>query len=179
MKSSTAGLACSIVAIALGAAAPLRAQSGTVASGGSTSQVEIVKAAEASIDPEKIRAHVRFLADDLLEGRGPGLRGSELAAKYIATQFALDGLTPGGDHGTYFQQVKFVGMKAIPAKTQLELDRGSGAPSHSPTATTTPSATVSSRPSLTLTRPSSSLAMVSKRQSSTGTTTPASTSRAR
>src|SRR5271154_987761 len=41
-----------------------------------------VKAAEASIDPEKIRAHVKFLSDDLLEGRGPGLRGSELAAKY-------------------------------------------------------------------------------------------------
>ena len=70
-----------------------------------------VKAAEASIDPEKIRAHVRFLADDLLEGRGPGLRGSELAAKYIATEFALDGLQPGGDNGTYFQQVKFVGRR--------------------------------------------------------------------
>ena len=73
-----------------------------------------VKAAEASIDGEKIRAHVRFLADDLLEGRGPGLRGSELAAKYIATQFALYGLKPGGDNGTYMQQVNFVGMKAIP-----------------------------------------------------------------
>ena len=53
-----------------------------------------VKAAADSIDGEKIRAHVRFLADDLLEGRGPGLRGSELAAKYIATQFALYGLKP-------------------------------------------------------------------------------------
>jgi hypothetical protein len=40
-----------------------------------------VKAAEASIDPEKIRAQVRFLSDDLLEGRGPGLRGSEIAAQ--------------------------------------------------------------------------------------------------
>src|ERR1700710_1547737 len=70
-----------------------------------------VKSAEASIDGEKMRAHVKFLADDLLEGRGPGLRGSELAAKYIATQFALDGLKPGGDSGTYFQQVRFVGMK--------------------------------------------------------------------
>ena len=73
--------------------------------------------AEASIDAEKIRAHVRFLADDLLEGRAPGLRGSELAAKYIATQFALDGLQPAGDNGTYMQQVNFVGVKAIPEKT--------------------------------------------------------------
>jgi len=69
-----------------------------------------VKAAEASIDAEKIRAHVKFLADDLLEGRGPGVRGGELAARYIATQFALDGLKPGVDNGTYFQQVDFFGM---------------------------------------------------------------------
>jgi Zn-dependent M28 family amino/carboxypeptidase len=80
-----------------------------------------VKAAEASIDPEKIRAHVRFLADDLLEGRGPGLRGSELAAQYIATQFALYGLKPGGDNGTYLQQINFVGMNAIPEKTTMSI----------------------------------------------------------
>jgi Zn-dependent M28 family amino/carboxypeptidase len=80
-----------------------------------------LKVAETSIDGEKIRAHVRFLADDLLEGRGPGLRGSELAAKYIATQFAVYGLKPGGDHGTYLQQVNFVGMKAIPGKTSFSL----------------------------------------------------------
>jgi len=78
-----------------------------------------VKRAEASIDPEKIRAHVKFLSDDLLEGRGPGLRGSEIAATYIATQFALDGLKPAGDNGTYFQQVKFVGMKVAPEKTSF------------------------------------------------------------
>src|SRR3984885_4925842 len=76
-----------------------------------------VKAAEASIDGEKIRAHVKFLSDDLMEGRGPGLRGSELAAKYIATEFALYGLKPGGDDGTYMQEINFVGMNAIPAKT--------------------------------------------------------------
>lgn len=87
-----------------------------------------VKAAADSIDGEKIRAHVRFLADDLLEGRGPGLRGSELAAKYIATQFALYGLKPGGDNGTYLQQVNFVGMKVIPEKTTFSLvpKRGEG-----------------------------------------------------
>ena len=78
-----------------------------------------VKAAEDSIDGEHIRAHVRFLADDLLEGRGPGLRGRELAAKYIATQFALYGLKPAGDEGTYLQQIDFVGMKVIPAETSF------------------------------------------------------------
>ncbi len=85
-----------------------------------------LKAAESSIDPEKIRAHVRFLADDLLEGRGPGLRGSELAAKYIATEFALDGLKPGGDNGTYLQEVKFVGMNAKPAATSVAFEPAKG-----------------------------------------------------
>ncbi|MCU1252658.1 MAG: peptidase [Edaphobacter sp.] len=80
-----------------------------------------VKAAEASIDPEKIRAHVKFLSDDLLEGRGPGLRGSEIAAQYIATQFALYGLKPGGDNGSYLQQINMVGMNAIPSKTTMSL----------------------------------------------------------
>ena len=104
-------LACATVVALLSAACGLVAQELPPA----------VKAAEASIDGEKIRAHVRFLADDLLEGRGPGLRGSELAAKYIATQFALYGLKPGGDNGTYMQQVNFVGMKAIPEKTTMSL----------------------------------------------------------
>ncbi len=87
-----------------------------------------VKKAEASINPEKIRAHVRFLADDLLEGRGPGLRGSELAAKYIATQFALYGLKPGGDNGTYLQQIDFVGMNVIPSQTSFALEPQKGSP---------------------------------------------------
>jgi Zn-dependent M28 family amino/carboxypeptidase len=80
-----------------------------------------VKAAEASIDGENIRAHVKFLSDDLLEGRGPGLRGSELAAKYIATEFALYGLKPGGDDGSYMQEINFVGMNAIATKTSFAL----------------------------------------------------------
>jgi Zn-dependent M28 family amino/carboxypeptidase len=80
-----------------------------------------VKAAEASINPENIRAHVKFLSDDLLEGRGPGLRGSEIAAQYIATQFALYGLKPGGDNGTYLQQINMVGMNAIADKTTMSI----------------------------------------------------------
>ena len=86
-----------------------------------------VKTAEQSIDAERIRAHVRFLSDDLLEGRGPGLRGAEIAAKYMATQFALDGLAPGGDNGTYLQQVKFVGMKVAPGKASYTFEPKSGA----------------------------------------------------
>jgi hypothetical protein len=59
----------------------------------------------ASIRPEAIRADMRFLSDDLLEGRGTGARGHELAAKFVAAQFEQMGLEPAGDGGTYFQRV--------------------------------------------------------------------------
>lgn len=63
-----------------------------------------------TISQDRIRAHVRFLSHDLLEGRGTGQRGGDLAAEYIATQFALYGLKPAGDNGTYMQKVPMVGI---------------------------------------------------------------------
>jgi Zn-dependent M28 family amino/carboxypeptidase len=74
-------------------------------------------AAMQTIDPERIRAHVRFLADDLLEGRGTGQRGGDIAAQYIATQFGLYGLKPAGDSGTYLQKVPMVGVTTLPEST--------------------------------------------------------------
>src|ERR1700758_219271 len=56
------------------------------------------------IDPERIRSSVKYLADDKLEGRGPGTAGDRLAAKYIAEQFAAYGLTPAGDDGSWYQK---------------------------------------------------------------------------
>ena len=61
------------------------------------------------IDPQRIREHVRFLSHDLLEGRGTGQRGGDIAAEYMATQFALMGLKPAGENGTYMQKVPMVG----------------------------------------------------------------------
>src|SRR5271155_2584901 len=89
---------------------------------------EAARQAAASIDPEKIRAHVRFLADDLLEGRGPGTRGGDIAAKYIGTQFALYGLQPAGDNGTYFQQVPLYAVHTIEDQTQFSFVPESGSP---------------------------------------------------
>src|ERR1700739_3240042 len=71
-------------------------------------------AAMRTIDAERIRANVKFLADDLLEGRGTGQRGGDVAAAYLATQFALDGLKPAGDKGSYLQQVPLVGIDTQP-----------------------------------------------------------------
>jgi Zn-dependent M28 family amino/carboxypeptidase len=84
--------------------------------------------AATSIDPEKIRAHVRFLASDLLEGRGPGTRGGQLAAEYMATQFALAGLKPVGDNGTFFQSVPFMAVHTDADKTSFAFVPANGAP---------------------------------------------------
>lgn len=84
-------------------------------------------AALEGIDAERIRAHVRFLSDDLLEGRGPGTRGSDLAARYIATQFALLGLKPAGEPGTYLQKVDMVGVKTDAAASTASVMPSRGA----------------------------------------------------
>src|SRR5512135_1416677 len=60
---------------------------------------------------DRIRAHVKFLASDLLEGRGVGTRGGDLATEYLATQFELIGAKPAGAGGSYFQNVPLVGIE--------------------------------------------------------------------
>ena len=69
-----------------------------------------IRAAFDSFRPGAIRAHLKFLSSDLLEGRGPGTRGDALATSYIASQFEAMGLEPAGDDGTYFQKVPLLGI---------------------------------------------------------------------
>ena len=76
------------------------------------------------ISGERMRAHVKFLASDSLEGRGVGTRGGDLAVEYIAAQFALSGLKPAGDNGTYFQKFTLVG--ALPQESTQLTASGSG-----------------------------------------------------
>ena len=59
-------------------------------------------------------AHLKYLADDLLEGRAPATRGGELATKYIAAQFEALGLEPAGADGSFYQPVALVGMVPHP-----------------------------------------------------------------
>jgi Zn-dependent M28 family amino/carboxypeptidase len=54
---------------------------------------------------ERIKAHVAFLADDLLQGREAGTPGFDIAAAYVASQLAQIGVKPGAADGTYFQRV--------------------------------------------------------------------------
>jgi Zn-dependent M28 family amino/carboxypeptidase len=88
---------------------------------------ESARSQMAEVSGERIRAHVRFLASDLLEGRAPGSRGGDLAVEYIASQFAQIGAQPLGDNGTYFQKFELVGVAPQPT-TRLSLIPSGGAP---------------------------------------------------
>lgn len=79
----------------------------------------------SSINEATLKAHVKFLSDDLLEGRGTGARGGELAAKYIASQLEAVGVKGAGPNGSYFQPVSLVGVKADPS-TKLTISAGTG-----------------------------------------------------
>lgn len=72
------------------------------------------------INENTLRADIKYLSDDLLEGRGTGARGGELAAKYIAAQMEELGLKGAGQKGSFFQPVSLVGVKADP-KTSLTI----------------------------------------------------------
>jgi hypothetical protein len=75
--------------------------------------------AMATIQPQAIRADMRFLSDDLLEGRRTGTRGHEIAARYMASRFEELGLEPAGDQGTYFQNVPLRASHADPGKSTM------------------------------------------------------------
>ena len=82
-----------------------------------------VSAAMKMFNAGAIAAHDKFLSSDLLEGRGPGTRGDALAEEYIATEFQSYGLKPGGESGSYFQNVPLVGVTLDPAKTSVSFTR--------------------------------------------------------
>ncbi|RJG21610.1 M28 family peptidase [Massilia cavernae] len=73
-------------------------------------------AAQPVVKEAPLRAHLAFLADDLLEGRGTGQRGGELAVRYIETQAAIIGLKPAVGKG-YRQPVNIVGSRTLPSSS--------------------------------------------------------------
>src|ERR1700688_2497934 len=64
------------------------------------------------IDQGRLEAPVKFLADDLLEGRGPATRGDKLARLYVASLLEGMGYEPGGPGGSWEQPFEIVGVKA-------------------------------------------------------------------
>lgn len=78
-----------------------------------------------ALNEDAMRAHIRYLSSDLLEGRGTGARGGEIAANYIAAQMEGLGLKGAGPNGSFFQQVSLVGVKADP-NTKLVISGRNG-----------------------------------------------------
>jgi Zn-dependent M28 family amino/carboxypeptidase len=74
-------------------------------------------------DAARVQAHVAFLADDLLEGREAGTRGYDLAALYVASQFAQIGLQPGGDKGGWRQDVPLLRGERLQEGSQFVVER--------------------------------------------------------
>lgn len=85
--------------------APLAALLVAAAPAKNTAVAPLYRAPQAQSD--RVHATVQFLADDLLEGRGTGKRGHELAAAYVASRFQALGLKPGGENGSWYQRVPF------------------------------------------------------------------------
>ncbi|MCA1856957.1 M28 family peptidase [Massilia oculi] len=77
----------------------------------------------SSIAPDVLRAHVKYLASDELEGRGTPSRGQDLATDYIAAQFRKAGLEPAGDDG-YFQTAHWQYAERKPEDVSLSVSAG-------------------------------------------------------
>jgi Zn-dependent M28 family amino/carboxypeptidase len=69
-----------------------------------------------------LRAHLAYLADDLLEGRGTGQRGGALAVRYLEAQAAAIGLKPANGN-SYRQAIQMVGEKTLPGSA-VQFDVG-------------------------------------------------------
>src|SRR3954468_22728894 len=80
-------------------------------------------------DQAAIKAHVQFLASDAMRGREAGTRDFDVAAEYVASEFLSLGLVPGGQNGTWFQDVSLVTyrvaekgtMSLTPGKTAIPM----------------------------------------------------------
>lgn len=77
----------------------------------------------AAADARRIEADVRYLADDLLEGRETGSRGHDLAALYVAQRLRAMGLRPAGGDGGYGQRVPLLRAQRLPDGNALVIER--------------------------------------------------------
>lgn len=73
-----------------------------------------------------VEAHTRFLASDLLEGRDAGLKGYDIAAAYVASQFAEIGLVPAGSNKDYYQPIALRRRSLEPNGVQMMLRSAKG-----------------------------------------------------
>ena len=77
----------------------------------------------AALAAAQIEADVRFLADDLLEGRAAGTRGYDLAARYVASRMQSLGLQPAGSDGGYLQPVPLLRGERLAEGARFAIER--------------------------------------------------------
>ena len=82
----------------------------------SSSDWDIGLSIGSKINDQTLHAHIKFLADDLLEGRGPGSKGDEIAQLYLETQFQSLGLLPLESLQSYRQKFPMLGLTTKPSK---------------------------------------------------------------
>jgi Zn-dependent M28 family amino/carboxypeptidase len=87
---------------------------GTLIAQRNTTRAADITAALATITGDDLMRHIKVLASDEFEGRGPGTRGEELTVAYLTKEFKRIGLKPGNPDGTYTQKVPLAGFTAQP-----------------------------------------------------------------
>lgn len=88
--------------------------------------LNITPAIEAALDrisAESMEKHLTYLASDELGGRDTPSPGLDLAAEYIAEQFAKAGLEPAGDQG-YFQSAPWSVLTHTPEQFAMTIRAG-------------------------------------------------------
>ncbi len=77
----------------------------------------------SEITSAELKAHVKYLASDELEGRGSGTEGNKKAAEYLAEQFKAYGLKPAGENETFFQPFDFVSAVKLGGNNALAIEQ--------------------------------------------------------
>jgi Zn-dependent M28 family amino/carboxypeptidase len=90
-------------------------QGSTAAPAGTGNVAPLAVKAMPAVDGNAVLEHVKVLASDEYEGRGPGTKGEDLTVAYLEGQFKEAGLSPGNTDGTYIQKVPLVGITPDPS----------------------------------------------------------------
>lgn len=79
------------------------------------------------VEPNRLQAHIEFLASDSLRGRDTGSRGYQVAAEYVAAEFLQLGLKPAGVNGSFYQQVPLLEHQLVAGSASAVIETSGGA----------------------------------------------------
>jgi hypothetical protein len=84
------------------------------------------KVALDTVSADRVKAHMSTLADDAMEGRGPGTPGYERALQYVETAAREMGLAPAGDNGSFRQRVPLRNGTVLADESRITVTGPSG-----------------------------------------------------